>query len=125
MNKEFKFRFKKHPTGKIVKFNVSQLDGHRAEVCSDFIAIFLHQLKVANGCQILLEWENKVITQKWIDEINEKNKEKETTFLELNLHRAIIDYCCHNVNLSAISQHKTILSMLEFYYAQKDSSAIK
>jgi hypothetical protein len=124
-NNDFNFKFRKTGRGKIVSFDVSQIEHYRIEARCDFIPLFLSQLSCANKCEILLEWELQIIFAKWIDEVNEKNKENKTAFLELHIHRAIIDYCLHSINLSVITDFRTIMSMLEFYYEQKENSAIK
>jgi hypothetical protein len=124
-NNDFNFKFKKTGRGKIVSFDISQIEHYRIEVRCDFLSILLHQLRQANECEILFQWELQTVFHKWIEEINEKHKENKTTFLELHVHRAIIDYCLYRINLSVVTDFRTIMSMLEFYYEQKENSVIK
>ena len=116
---EFKFRFRKGGRGKIVAFNLKQIEDYRVEVRCDFIAILLHQLKVANQCEISLDWEIRKICNEWVDELNNNNSKIALTFLDLNHHRAIMDYCLHSINLCVVQHYKTICELLEKYYSTR------
>lgn len=117
----FKFRFKKHSRGKLIKFDLKQLEPYRIEARHDFLCFLKQQLERANNCEILFEHEVRQENVKWTDEINKKEIGKQISFLELMLRRAISDFCQYSINLSAVSNYKQIMAMLEFYYEQKDS----
>lgn len=84
----------------------------------------LHQLKVANNCEILLKWELQVICHKWIEEINKNHLKIATSLIDLHWHRAIMDYCLNNINLNIVTEFKTIMSLLEAYYEKRSQNSL-
>lgn len=116
---DFRFRFRKGGQGKIIVFNLKQIENYRVEVRCDFIAILLQQLRVANQCRINLEWETQKLCNSWIEELNDKNLNIAKTFLDIHHHLAIMDYCSHSVNLNVVQHYKTICELLEKYYSTR------
>jgi hypothetical protein len=117
---EFKIRFRKRKAGgKILYFNPNQLDKYRTEVKCDFVFILLNQLKIANNCEITLDYDLQILGDTWIKEFNENNSKVKTTLLDLHHHRAIMEYCKQNVHISCISDFKLICELLENHYKMR------
>jgi hypothetical protein len=119
--KPFKIKYRKGGSGscRIVSFDPKRLSGCRLEVQLDFIAILLIQLNDANDIQVRLDYELQEKYTALLNLFNEGGKSSKD-LIELHYHRAIIDYCSNYVNVSAISDFETIISILEIYYSWQD-----
>lgn len=112
--KTFKFTKKKSSGGNtIISFDFDQFDGLHIGTKCDLIAMILRELKRYFRQPIL----NEEINFRAINNVEEYNKNKlaEKTLLELNYHRAIMNYQ-EFCGLSIISDWEQIVEMLEFYW---------
>lgn len=105
--KEFKFTLRKGGNGKIVKFNLEQLEDYSNRAQWDFVAILIHHLKIANDCVIHLDHD---IHMKML-EVPVPQSYK--TIIGLHLSRAVIDYCMNPTVHILGEQACTILKLLE------------
>lgn len=120
MNNYLKWRKRKGANGRItiLYFNPAQIEKYSLGAQVDFVGCFLRQMESCHG---------KVCLDESIDSLfNDKLKEFNSRqlnckdFLELNMHRAIIEYCSSRssstVGLNCVCEYQTICEMLDVFY---------
>ncbi len=106
---------------RIVVFELDQLDGYSDVTKSLFIHCMLEQLRLANRCNIRLDWDLQL-------KINELYKSLDDympcDLSSMYLKRMMIDWFSNSVNCSFIDGWQSMLDVFEIFKETMDSKRI-